>query len=472
MIKETDKINDQLDPDYLKRIYKSQLQGAYVRSGASLFMWLLAALSLLVGHLNTNNVLGITAAVVYLIFMNPPVLWGLRRIKRRKILRLYAIGIHALEIFGYTTVIHCIGGIKALYMSPLYAALITFVGAMGPPRQAFIVAGMCSAALIGIIGLEYVGLLENMCPFSDAVYPVGDQILIVLANIFLLFIVAFMTAYTGSLLKRSKRRLREKNQELVRASCAKSEFLANMSHELRTPLNHIIGFTDLILSKKVGHLTDTQEEYLGDVKGSSHHLLALINDILDISKIESGTVKLEYGRINLAQLLENSLVLVKEKAMKHAIDVRLKVRNIPETVLADELRLKQILYNLLSNAVKFTPERGSVTVKAKLSLKGLIKVKIIDTGVGLDSENIDRIFEPFEQVEGKADKRFQGTGLGLAITKKMVELHGGKIWAESKGEGRGSTFSFTIPVSTDQNTEKPVKKTPEHNATAEAGPVA
>lgn len=223
-------------------------------------------------------------------------------------------------------------------------------------------------------------------------------------------------------------------------------------------MNHIIGFTDLILGKKIGDLNATQEEYLGDVKGSSHHLLALINDILDISKIESGKAELVYSKVNLAELLANSLVLVKEKTMKHSIRVRLKLGSIPETISADELRLKQIIYNLLSNAVKFTPDGGRVTVKVARTLNGFVKVKVSDTGVGLSPGDLKRIFEPFEQAEGSSSKRFQGTGLGLAITRKMVDLHGGKIWAESTGDGHGSTFSFTIPMTPGAQTAKPVSK--------------
>ncbi|MFC1821124.1 sensor histidine kinase [Thermodesulfobacteriota bacterium] len=257
-------------------------------------------------------------------------------------------------------------------------------------------------------------------------------------------------------------------QEAELASRTKSEFLANMSHELRTPLNHIIGFTELVVDKNFGELNATQHDYLKDALNSSRHLLSLINDILDISKVEAGKMELESSDINLKTLLENSLVMIKEKAMKNGIQLSTKIVGIPETITADERKLKQIVYNLLSNAVKFTPKRGSIclmsmkvtgdelqrmnlelpgTRNIKCEVEDFIEISVTDTGIGLKPEDLERIFSPFEQVENSASRRFQGTGLGLSLTKSIVELHGGKIWAESKGERKGSTFSFIIPIS-------------------------
>jgi PAS domain S-box-containing protein len=262
------------------------------------------------------------------------------------------------------------------------------------------------------------------------------------------------------------------------ASKAKSEFLANMSHELRTPLNHIIGFTELVVDKNFGDLNGTQEEYLGDVLDSSKHLLLLINDILDISKVEAGKLKFEPSKVDLKTLLENSLVMFKEKTFKHRIDLSMATDQIPETITADERKLKQILYNLLSNAVKFTPDGGKIVLMARtvdcIVRPGLrwrdseelriieehidasedvetecrkgVELSVSDTGVGIKPEQQERIFDPFEQVDGSSSRKYQGTGLGLSLTKKFVELHGGKIWVESRGEGKGSTFSFTIPM--------------------------
>ena len=266
--------------------------------------------------------------------------------------------------------------------------------------------------------------------------------------------------------------LERANEAAQAASRAKSEFLASMSHELRTPLNHIIGFTELVVDKQFGDLNSTQEEYLNDVLQSSRHLLSLINDILDLSKVEAGKVELEVTEVNLRMLLEGSLTMVKEKALKHRIRLSGNIDGMPEAIQADERKLRQIMYNLLSNAVKFTPDGGVVTLSARhLSFqgghwvtregqpvelpldrddqlmrgKGLIDISVQDTGIGIRREDLERIFDPFEQVDSSASRRYEGTGLGLYLVKRLVELHGGKIWAESEGEGKGSKFIFLIP---------------------------
>jgi signal transduction histidine kinase len=248
------------------------------------------------------------------------------------------------------------------------------------------------------------------------------------------------------------------------ANTAKSEFLANMSHELRTPLNHIIGFTELVLDKNFGDLNETQEDYLSDVYQSSQHLLSLINDILDLSKIEVGKCELSIKDIRLRTILQNSLSMIKEKALRRSIKIFSDLNGIPEKIFADERSLKQILYNLLSNAIKFTRDHGKITLEAKLAdgnyisscgtqkiaidmdTRLFILISIIDSGIGLQADNLVRIFSPFEQVENSLGLKFGGTGLGLSISKQLVEMHGGKIWAESNGEGQGSKFNFILPA--------------------------
>jgi signal transduction histidine kinase len=268
--------------------------------------------------------------------------------------------------------------------------------------------------------------------------------------------------------KRAEEEVAKAKQAAEAASRAKSEFLANMSHELRTPLNHIIGFTELLVDKIYGELNETQEEYLGDVLRSSRHLLSLINDILDLSKIEAGKMTLEFSDVNLKLLLENSLVMIKEKSMKHDIELSLDIEGIPETITADERKLKQIIYNLLSNAIKFTPEGGRICLSSKMVAEyerqemnaepsgarqvkcaagDFIEISVSDTGIGIRPEDLDCIFRPFEQADNSLSRRFQGTGLGLSLTRRFVELHGGRIWAESSGEGSGSAFRFIIPAS-------------------------
>jgi signal transduction histidine kinase len=260
------------------------------------------------------------------------------------------------------------------------------------------------------------------------------------------------------------------------ANKAKSDFLANMSHELRTPLNHIIGFTELVVDKNFGDLNKKQEEYLNDVLDSSSHLLSLINDILDLSKVEAGKIELEPSRINLKNLLENSLTMVKEKAIKHGLQMELDINGIPDVITVDERKMKQIIYNLLSNSVKFTSDGGQIQVTAQMTNndalhsrleasgfsplssesvdnnKEWVLLSVKDTGIGIKPEELSRIFNPFEQVENSINKKCQGTGLGLSLIKNMVELHGGRIWAESEGLGKGARFSFVVPPNIDAGT--------------------
>ena len=246
--------------------------------------------------------------------------------------------------------------------------------------------------------------------------------------------------------KRAEIELQQAKEVVEAASRSKSEFLANMSHELRTPLNHIIGFTELVVDKNFGELTPQQEEFLGDVLQSSRHLLSLINDVLDLSKIEAGKMELECSAIPLREVLENSLMMVKEKALKRRLKLSTLFNDIPSTLWADERKVKQILYNLLSNAVKFTPEGGTVQLEARnLNGQGM-EIAVRDSGIGLKETDLERIFRPFEQGDNSAGRKYQGTGLGLSLTKRMVEMHGGRIWAHSGGEGKGSAFTFILPA--------------------------
>jgi signal transduction histidine kinase len=232
-------------------------------------------------------------------------------------------------------------------------------------------------------------------------------------------------------------------QQLEAASQHKSEFLANMSHELRTPLNAIIGFSEVLTDRMFGELNEKQEEYLKDIYASGTHLLSLINDILDLSKIEAGRMELELTEFDLPTALDSALMLVRERAARRGIALQMNVDSRLGQVRADERKVRQVVLNLLSNAIKFTPEGGRIEVAA-MPKDGFVEVSVSDTGIGIAPEDQEKVFEEFRQV-GTAAKKVEGTGLGLTLCRKFVELHGGRIWVKSQ-EGVGSTFTFTIPV--------------------------
>ena len=238
------------------------------------------------------------------------------------------------------------------------------------------------------------------------------------------------------------RELEHKSRELETASRHKSEFLANMSHELRTPLNAIIGFSEVLHERLFGDVNDKQAEYLADILASGRHLLALINDILDLSKVEAGRMELDRADFDLPAAIGNALSLVRERAQRRGIALASTFDPAIGTIHADERKVKQVLLNLLSNALKFTPEGGAIGVRAGVE-GAFVEVAVSDTGVGISPEDQAAVFEEFRQV-GAASKKVEGTGLGLAISRKFVELHGGTIRVESE-LGRGATFAFTLP---------------------------
>jgi signal transduction histidine kinase len=239
------------------------------------------------------------------------------------------------------------------------------------------------------------------------------------------------------------REIEVKSKELETASRHKSEFLANMSHELRTPLNAIIGFSEVLSERMFGEINEKQAEYISDILQSGQHLLHLINDILDLSKIEAGRMELELSDFDLRGTIENTLILVRERAQRRGIALACTIDERLGNIRADERKVKQVLLNLLSNALKFTPEGGRIDVQGSARDESA-EISVTDTGIGIAPEDQETVFEEFRQV-GTASKKVEGTGLGLAISRKFIELHGGKIWVTSK-VGRGSTFSFTLPL--------------------------
>jgi CheY-like chemotaxis protein/nitrogen-specific signal transduction histidine kinase len=238
------------------------------------------------------------------------------------------------------------------------------------------------------------------------------------------------------------RELQTKTMELEIASRHKSEFLASMSHELRTPLNAVIGFSDVLLDRMYGEINERQDEYLHDIRNSGRHLLELLNEILDLSKVEAGQMVLEPSTFGVSSVVESTLAMVRERATRHAIALSVQIADDIDTIEADELRFKQVVLNLVSNAVKFTPDGGSVSVRAYREGTDLF-VTVTDTGIGVPLEDQERIFESFQQGRRGAPKE-EGTGLGLTLSRRLVELFGGRLWLKST-PGSGSTFGFSVP---------------------------
>jgi signal transduction histidine kinase len=217
-----------------------------------------------------------------------------------------------------------------------------------------------------------------------------------------------------------------------------------MSHELRTPLNAILGFSEMLSERYFGDLTAKQAEYVNDIREAGSHLLALINDILDLSKVEAGRMELDQSEFDLRAVIDNAVTLIKERAARHGISVQKDVDPAVGVIRADERKLKQILLNLLSNAVKFTPDGGRIAVSAKRNSRA-VEIAVNDSGIGIAPQDQAAVFEEFKQVGNDRLRKAEGTGLGLALAKRFVELHGGTIRVQS-ALGKGSTFVFSIPT--------------------------
>ncbi|HHT9106116.1 MAG TPA: ammonium transporter [Candidatus Wujingus californicus] len=248
-----------------------------------------------------------------------------------------------------------------------------------------------------------------------------------------------------------EKRVAERTEELQRANIAlekanrlKSEFLATMSHELRTPLNAIIGFAEVLSDEIAGTLTAEQKEYASDIHSSGQHLLNMINSILDLSKIEVGKFELKYETFSIKDVINDVLITITGFADKKGIRINTHLHEQIPPLTADKMKFKQIMFNLLSNAVKFTPENGRVTINVNLKDQH-VQIAVNDTGIGIKSEDMDKIFDAFRQLDSSYARRYEGTGLGLTLTKRLVELHGGRIWVSSE-YGKGSTFTFTLPL--------------------------
>ena len=369
----------------LAHIYKRHVQGALVRSGASVIMWFCGWVAYYIGDIRDENFAGMSGAVLYLILLNPPTLWILGRVRGG----LPSSWFHSPSIFWKPSAIPPSSTTREASRPPSSChlrGLIAYVGVMGPRRLPFIVAAFCIVFFDAMVIMEHLGILRNTHSHPTLGVPLQRKIMIMLVNTGLLFVVAFISSYTGGLRKRNRDQLRRQNEALKLAlkkanesdrlrealeqasesDRLKSEFLANMSHELRTPLNAIIGFSELLERQYAEKLDENEKEYVKDINMSGQHLLAVISDMLDLSKVEAGKIRMESTDIPLRMLLDSSIARFKENALKHGIQLSSDIQGCPETIRADELRLKQILYNLLSNAVKFTPDGGNVVLVGPL----------------------------------------------------------------------------------------------------------
>jgi signal transduction histidine kinase len=332
-----------------------------------------------------------------------------------------------------------LAGRAALRREPVHIPDIAVAGAYDSPMRApLLQAGY--RALLGVPLLHEERVIGVLAVSRKTPGDFAPEVVTVLKTFATQSVLAIHNAHLF-------RELEAKSRLLEAASRHKSEFLANMSHELRTPLNAILGFSEVLAERMFGEVNAKQPEYLQDILSSGRHLLSLINDILDLSKVEAGRLELDLGRFHLPTALDNALTLVRERATRHGITLTQTVDEQVGDIVADERKVKQILVNLLSNAVKFTPEGGRVGLSATAA-ESVVTIAVTDTGVGIAPEDQAAIFEEFRQVGLDEARRQEGTGLGLTLAKKFVELHGGRIWVESQ-VGQGSTFSFTLPVRLD-----------------------
>jgi two-component system CheB/CheR fusion protein len=246
-------------------------------------------------------------------------------------------------------------------------------------------------------------------------------------------------------LEKAHEELKALAAELKRTARVKSEFLANMSHELRTPLNSINGFSEVLYDETFGPLNEKQKQYVNNVLTSGKHLLLLINQILDMAKVEAGKMKLSLSNLPMKTLLNDISMLVADMVSKKKIEMVLEIAEDTPNIEADELKVKEIIYNLLSNAVKFTPDGRKIGMRSK-KIGSEIEVVVWDTGVGIATENMGKIFEGFFRVDTPYSRVTEGTGLGLPLSRKLVELHGGKLSVESAGLNKGTSVRFTLPI--------------------------
>jgi signal transduction histidine kinase len=291
--------------------------------------------------------------------------------------------------------------------------------------------------IYGLLFLLLKTLYETIIDLPDASTPM----ILVSLSFLLVMIVLLFNRFS----RRAIARITAYAEEARAASRAKSEFLATMSHELRTPLNAIIGFSEVLRQGQAGEMEPRQRDYCGEIHAGGVHLLTLINDILDLSKIEAGRMTLDLETVDLAALLRGSLAIVRERAQLHGIALEARIAADVGEARVDARKLKQIVYNLLANAVKFTPDNGRVVLEAKRVAGDGCEIAVRDNGIGIAPRDLQRLFQPFEQLQGSLERKYEGTGLGLSMVKRLAELHGGTVGVQSES-GLGSRFAVCLPL--------------------------
>ena len=334
-----------------------------------------------------------------------------------------------------------------LYIYPLVVFYL-----MGSKEGLFWVSSVLAATVVFFLAPQLYGFDHDFTPYFMQSFLFSYLLVITISAATEIARRQFQRATEShqNALQIETAKLEEASRIAEEANQAKSHFIAGLSHEFRTPLTHIMGFTDLTLREEYGDLNDVQREYLKDVLESSRHLHSLINNILDVSAIERGTLDLQLDDVDVAQLVNDGVAIVAVEVEEKGIKITSSAADAVSTIRGDITRLKQIVYNLLANAVKYTHPGGAIDISCRMigaasnTAEDALEIAISDTGIGLEKRDVNRIFEAFVRVGDRAE---EGTGLGLSLAKRLVELHGGKISAESDGPGKGSTFRFTVPIS-------------------------
>ncbi len=439
-------------------------------------MWVCALAAFLEGHIRKDQMTGVSASVAFLILMNPPALWLLKRATQTNLCRYLSLIINIFEIIGYTSIIYFLGGIEATYLIPIYSLLITYVGVVAPRRLPFIVASICSIAFALIVVLEYLGFLPGRYHAMGLYFPWKNQFDILFVIAALLFIGAFIASYTGNLLKENREKLRRQNAELVQAKEAAEkardeleqrvkertlelvvaneqlhrmtedlvrsnkeleQFAYVASHDLKEPLRMVTSYVQLLSQRYRDKLDQDANEFIDFAANGATHMYQLINDLLAYSRV--GTRGNPFELVDCEEVFHKSISNLKVAVEESGAEV---THDPLPKIVADFAQLEQLFQNLIGNGIKFHGEE-SPRVHVSASPNGDHWVfSVRDNGIGIDPEYKDRIFVIFQRLHGK--DRYPGTGIGLAVCKKIVERHGGRIWVESE-PGKGATFYFTLP---------------------------